>query len=342
MVARPTISDLAKAAGVSVATVDRVLNRRLPVRGDTAERVVAAAEAIGYHATSLLKRRLQEIPNRRFGFLLQKRQDSFYQDFAQTLIKATSAAHNINGKAMVDFSEELVPATIVLRLREMAQRCDAIAVVAVDHPLINDAVEDISAKGVPVFSLLSDITAPSRQAYFAADTRKAGRTAGWAMSRLIHTPGQVGVLVGSHRYLSQELAEFSFRSFMREHAPHLPLLESVIVLDDDRIAHEAVTNMLASNPGLVGIYASGGGRDGVIRALREEGAGRKIVTICNELTASTRSALLDGLVDVVLQTPIQQISAALIKHMADACESAPRVPGGAFVFPVEIHLSETV
>ena len=70
MARRPTINDLARAAGVSVATVDRVLNRRLPVREDTALRVVAAAETIGYHATGLLKRRLAEAPRRHFGFLL--------------------------------------------------------------------------------------------------------------------------------------------------------------------------------------------------------------------------------------------------------------------------------
>src|SRR5690349_3894408 len=42
--ARPTIADLAQAAGVSVSTVDRVLNGRDPVRRPTAERVLAAAE----------------------------------------------------------------------------------------------------------------------------------------------------------------------------------------------------------------------------------------------------------------------------------------------------------
>ena len=51
MIKRPTIADLAHASGVSVATVDRVLNGRLPVREQTALRVVAAAESIGYHAT---------------------------------------------------------------------------------------------------------------------------------------------------------------------------------------------------------------------------------------------------------------------------------------------------
>ena len=51
MVKRPTMADLAQAAGVSVATVDRVINRRLPVNSDTVQRVVQAAEQIGYRAT---------------------------------------------------------------------------------------------------------------------------------------------------------------------------------------------------------------------------------------------------------------------------------------------------
>ena len=47
MAKRPTITDLAESAGVSVATVDRVLNGRHPVREETARRVYAAARDIG-------------------------------------------------------------------------------------------------------------------------------------------------------------------------------------------------------------------------------------------------------------------------------------------------------
>ena len=44
MAKRPTIDDLAAAAGVSVATVDRVLNGRHKVREATAKRVAEAAD----------------------------------------------------------------------------------------------------------------------------------------------------------------------------------------------------------------------------------------------------------------------------------------------------------
>src|SRR5271169_4865264 len=104
---RPTIADLARAAGVSVATVDRVLNARHRVREPTAERVIRAAEAIGYHAAALLKNRLRtELPERTFAFLLQ-RPDAFYTQFGADLAVATRALSRFRGKPVVDFAPDL-------------------------------------------------------------------------------------------------------------------------------------------------------------------------------------------------------------------------------------------
>lgn len=77
MTKRPTIADLARASGVSVATVDRVLNGRHPVREETARRVYDAAKTIGYHAVGLLRQRVfEDLPQYRLGFLLQKPEQS--------------------------------------------------------------------------------------------------------------------------------------------------------------------------------------------------------------------------------------------------------------------------
>ena len=77
---RPTIADLAKAAGVSTATVDRVLNGRHNVREETVRRVHEAAEQIGYHGVNVIRHRLwADKPEFRLGLVLQKPRHHFYQ-----------------------------------------------------------------------------------------------------------------------------------------------------------------------------------------------------------------------------------------------------------------------
>jgi LacI family transcriptional regulator len=342
MVDRPTIQDLATAAGVSVATVDRVLNRRLPVREDTAHRVVKAAEKIGFHATSLLKRNLVEAPRRRLGFLLQKRHDYFYHALGDRLGWETTQSRIIQGRPIVEYVDDVAPAPIVERLKAMAPKVDALAVVAVDHPLVNDAVEAIAETGKPVFTLITDINAPSRRANLAVDSRRKGRTAAWAISRMARRAGKVGILVGTHGYLSQEIVEMSFRSYFREHAPDFQLLEPVIDMEDNALTSAAVTNMLASHADLVGIFSLGGGQDGFINALREANRKQDLVAVCNELTPSTRAGLIDQCLSLSLGTPIAAIAARTVDYMAIATDAVNGTIQPVTLFPADLYLSETI
>jgi LacI family transcriptional regulator len=341
MVNRPTLHDLAQAAGVSIATVDRVINRRLPVSDDTARRVVTAAEHIGYHATSLIKRRITEMPVRRFSFLLQK-PDAFYKQLGQELIQATRASNHVEGKPQVEYIEDVEPSIIAERLLQAARKADALVIVAMDHPLVNAAVETVTAQGKPVFTLLSNITSPACSGHFGADSRKCGRIAGWTISRLARKPGKIGILVGSHGYLNQDLSEISFRTYMREHAPDFQLLEPIINLDDERIAYEAVTQMVQSNDDLVGVYVSGGGQEGLIRALRECAPDRKPIAVCNELTPATRAALQESVIDLALGTPFSALSQALVDAMAKATLGGELPHLRPMVLSPDVFLSENI
>jgi LacI family transcriptional regulator len=341
MVKRPTLHDLAQAAGVSVATVDRVINRRLPVSDDTSQRVVKAAESIGYHATSLLKRRVEEMPARKFGFLLQK-PDAFYRQLGQELVSASRTNRLVEGKPAIEFVEDVVPTIIAERLLQMAKKSDALAVVAMDHPVVNEAVEAVIAQGKPVFTLLSNINSPDVSGHFGADSRKCGRIAGWTISRLAKKPGKIGILVGSHRYLNQELSEISFRTYMREHAPDFQLLEPIVNLDDERIAYEAVSEMVAANADLAGIYVSGGGQEGLIRALREFCTPHQLVAVCNELTPATRAALHDGVIDLTLGTPFASLARQLVEAMAKGTTGQDMPHLRPLMLPPDVFLPENI
>jgi len=330
MKTKVTLTDVALAAGVSTATVDRVLNSRLPVREGTTLKVIAAAEKLGYHAVGLMRARLKErVPVRHLGFCLQKHNDHFYQTLAAALQQAADQNQPEPCIAHIVFMDALEPAAIAEQLLALGSQVDALAVVAVDHPHVTAAVETLHHKGVPCFALLSDISAPQRAGYIGLDNRQRGRTAAWAIRRLNRqTTGEVGVFVGSHRYLGHELAEISFRSYLREHAPGLKVLDTLVNLEEPQLAYEATLDLLARHPQLVGLHLTGGGGMGVIRALREEAAPHPPVVVCNELNATTRAALVDGVIDLVIHTPVERLAQTAVAQML-----AATLPGAVYAGP---------
>ena len=242
---------------------------------------------------------------------------------------------------MTSYVDELVPAAMAEKIREMGRSADAIAVVAVDHPHVIEAIEDVARSGTPVFTLLSDISAPSRAGYLGLDSRRAGRIAAWAIARMAQPGSVVAILVGTHRYQGQDLAEISFRSWFREHSGDFRLLETIVDLEDDRIAYQATLDLLARHHTLGGIYLAGGGMKGMIEALRDERPAHKAVVVCNELLPVTRAALIDGVVDLVLSTPLQALAARTVEAMANAAGGPSRGFEQVFL-PAGIFISENV
>lgn len=349
---RPTVADVAERAGVSVATVDRVINARLPVKAKTAARVREAAEAMGYHAASLIRQRTTpEQQVLRLGFLLQRHSTQFYSALGAAMENATRASEGVHGIPVVEYLDDLTPAFVAERVRDMAARCDGIAIVAADHPHVSKAISDIRDLGKPVVALLSDISAQARVAYVGVDWRKMGRSAGWAMTNLTRQSGDVAIIIGSHRYLATEVCEICFRTYLRENAPLLNLLEPLINFEEPRLAYQGTLELLRRAPGLVGIYMVGGGVEGVMGALREAGAAERVVTICHDLTDNTREGLIDGVLNFVLHQPRETLAAATVQALRSAMQSfgdqsslanpIAQLPS-QIVVPIELYTVENI
>jgi LacI family transcriptional regulator, galactose operon repressor len=147
---------------------------------------------------------------------------------------------------------------------------------------------------------------------------------------LAPTAGSVAIFVGSHRYLDHDTREFSLRSYLRELAPGFGLLEPLVDLEQPEVAYDAALPLLRRHPELAGIYSLGGGTDGIIQTLLEEGA-RGRDRDCNELTQNIRSALIDRVVVLVITTPTAVPAERTIRAMHDAAAppaTAPRSVAG--------------
>lgn len=311
----PTMQDVARLAGVGVATVDRVINRRAAVRPATSQRVLQAAKDLGFRRSGLIERRVQQEARAvRLGFLLQSQASPFYRALGQALRQQVLSLRPAVGTPVIEFMEEFTPRHVAERLNAMAAVVDAVALVAADHPVINHAVEQVRGLGTPVFTLVTDLTSTTRSGYVGVDNRKMGRMAAWSVAQLCPRPGKVGLLLGSHRYVCQEECEASFRSYLREYAPQFQVLETLVSLEDVELARKATLELLLCHPDLVGVYVAGGGIEGVLDALREA-AIPGLITVCHDLTDITRRALLEGQATVVLSHPREAMAQQLVDRM---------------------------
>lgn len=148
---RPTIPDLAKAAGVSVSTVNRVLNDASSVRQPTQERVLRAAEEIGFYGLGTIECAVKSTQaTYRLGVLLQRGARKFYRILGDAITEAATAYTGANIELTLEFLEDLSPEKVAAHIVSLGQRVESLAIVAPQHPLVADAIDTVLEQDVPI------------------------------------------------------------------------------------------------------------------------------------------------------------------------------------------------
>ncbi|WP_315835974.1 LacI family DNA-binding transcriptional regulator [Bradyrhizobium prioriisuperbiae] len=299
------IADVARLAGVSTATVDRVLNRRPGVRAITVQRVLKAATELDYMPAEQILAAMTPKPMR-LVFLLPAGTNRFLAMLGQLVAHSGDRLAAFNVRATVETIRSFNPELLARALWDQRDRADGVAFMALEHPAVREAVNNLNARGVPSVTLISDILNARRAAYVGLDNRSAGRTAGYLIARFIgQRPAKVAVIAGSLSYRAHEEREMGFLHLFEELFPAIKVVGLREGQDDADKNYRQTRMLLAQHPDLGGIYNIGGGADGVGRALREARRAHDVVFVGHGLSADTRALLIDGTMDAVItQNPL--------------------------------------
>ncbi len=313
MARRPTIKDVAQEAGLSPTTVDRALNGRAIVREETLRKIADAAHRLGYHGRGIFQTRLEKpVPELRLGFILLKKSQEFYKNFARQIELEAAERRDVRITADIRFSSSQSPNEFADLLTQMGKRCDAIACTAVNDQRLDQVVQTLKDNGVTVVSLLNDFAQGIRKEYLGLNNMKVGRLAAWMISKAVHQPGKLAIFVGGNRWHGHDLREVGFRSFVRETGKGFTVLDTLVNLETRQVTYEATLDLLHRHPDLKGLYIAGGGMEGAIAALRETHAEPRVALVVNELTAESRAALIDGYVIMAISTPFPVLCSVLV------------------------------
>ena len=319
---KPNAADVARAAGVSPATVDRVLNGRGSVSSEKEKRVLDWARRLG------LDRNLKARPTRmvRIGVLMGSPSNPFYEGLRQGFTRANRLFFAANVQSSVNFFNPFNPREAVERIERMAENSDALIIVSAEHPELRDALREF-ARRRPVLAMVTDLPDSGRLAYVGLDNTAAGRVAGDLMARLIGpSGGDVVIVTDMQTMLALRERERGFRSVLAERHPQCRLIEVIETRDEGERAGELIREAIIRRPGIVGIYTVSTGNRAIASVLDALGRGLSTIMITHELTPARRVLLKRGFIDAIIdQHPDLEAQTAVevLAHHFGRLESPP-------------------
>lgn len=293
---KATLIEIAQAAGVSLSTVDRVVNRRGGVSPAAEAKVLEWASRLNLDR-KLFRSHLRSL---RVAVMMQSPQNPFYQGLRDAFSDSNTAMSDMKINCFIHYIEVADAAATTRKTGEIADSYDALIVIGPDDPQLSDALRLIS-KRLPIVTMVTDLPKSGRIAYVGPDNRQMGRVAGELMGRFLDpSGGEVLIVLGMHRMMGHEEREMGFRSVLRERFPQCTIVASLESGEDRERAGDVVYKALRDKPGVRGVYNVSAGNLAIAKAIRSLGLEHKIVMITHEITPERRQMLRDGILDAVI------------------------------------------
>ncbi|MFN4101678.1 MAG: LacI family DNA-binding transcriptional regulator [Pararhodobacter sp.] len=300
IVDRPTTKDLARIAGVSRATVDRVLNAREGVTPATVDKVNAAIEKLGFER-NISAANLAKGKTYRFLFVLPRSGDLFLKEILRHIDEAGSVFATERIAMTVQAVDENDPYGIAAFLGTLTpEAADGVAIMAPETPQVRDAILRLEERGVRALPFISNQVLAASE-WVGIDNRAAGQTAATLLGRFVHAAAGK-VLVISETMQSRDSLDrrCGFDEVLTGEFPHLNALPSVETYGSSSRARQIILTAFDRNPDIVGVYVLSSEARVPLSILREVAQAKSPVTIAHERTPFTENALREGSLDALI------------------------------------------
>lgn len=327
------VRDIAEQAGLSEATVDRVLHGR---PGASARAVRAVEQAVldldrqqtqlRLGARTLLLDVVMQAPARFSGAV------------RRALEAELPAARPAVIRARFHLRESADVGAAVEALDAIGQRgkvSHGVLLKAPDHPEVASAVHRLGNRGIPVITLVTDVRASGRAAYVGLDNAAAGATAAYLLAKCLgDRAGDVLLTQSRSLFFGERERVDAFTRTLAELAPDrgTHTITETDGLDDTLAA--LVRHSLDEHAGIAAVYSVGGGNRATVAAF--EAAGRECrAFVAHDLDEDNLELLRAGALTAVLHHDLQ---ADMRRALRQLMRHHGILPGAPTSFPANVEV----
>lgn len=342
-----TLKEIAQMAGVSRGTVDRVLNHRGGVSEETARKVQAIVDSVGYVPNSIGRTLAISRKNIRLGYLIfqgttanpfftevlrgVEEKEEELRSFGVTVIKASSSIEDETGAGQIEKID-----------RMEAEGIQGLAITPFEHPAVAKRLKELAARGIPVVTVNTDLNDSGRLCYVGSDYKKSGEMAGGLMGLFQPQGGNIGIISGSSMVACHVEREKGFREILKQRYPALTIEAAAANQDDDFISFDVTRQMLLAHPKITGLYVVAGGVYGACRAVQAAGMQDRIAVISHDKAESTLQMLKKGILNATIGQEAQKQGSEPLQILYDYLSSGTRPPAEVMHTCLDICIRETI
>lgn len=303
---KATISDIAKAVGISTTTVHHALHNHSRVSAVTKARVLQTAKELQYRP-NLAARYLKSGRHLRISVNLLRGITAFFDQVAAGIEEEADSL----GEGYVDVEVRMYAGTAEGEEEAFAAalnaNVDGIITWSGEPEKTKNLMRRASRSKIPVVCVGSDAPKSGRLALVSVDTRASGAIAADLLGLALRGIGKAAITI--YELSTMEHAEKlrSFENTLRSFYPAVQMLPPIEDHNLAALAYEKCCNLFSEHPDLGGIYITTDASIPVIRAAHDLGLTNKIVMVATDLFPELINAIRAGAVSAtIFQRPRSQ------------------------------------
>ena len=315
---RITVNTIAKMAGVSRGTVDRVLHNRPNVRPEVRERILNVMKELDYKPNAAASALAFSRKTRKVGVILPHWKGFFKEEISRGVEEARRELNTYGIEVLIADCPQDDPDICVKKIDEFeAEEINGLCLCAQDYPLIREKISQLADKKIPVITFNSDLEESRRLCFVGQDLIRSGRIAAEIMVKCVPHDEQILIIVGNLNFSAHKQRLKGFFDRITEHSIDKKNIIMVQSFNEYNLTLRVVSENLRNNAHIRGIYMANDSVAACAEAVKNLSPKPKPIIICHDLSRTTKALLKSGEIDFALSQDIYSQSYKSLQLMKD-------------------------